>query len=208
MKLLLSCDDVFDALTSGSFAAYEDDSVREHVEECPHCRQLAEETELAADFLGEAVRSCAADPPNVRRARSLADRTFARFQAEERVDLARTQRDTFFALTPQAWSQVGAAAAVLLALGGLFWAASPGTENPSAVLPVFPSQLARASTPGENGLLQLASLRLPDGCVNLASASDVSRYVCCTRCHREGDVIPAARLVAFSQQSCLACHKS
>ena len=214
MKLLLDCDEVFDALTSNSSAEFstagcEDTALQEHLENCPDCRQFAQEVGPAVTRFQAALEEFS-DPAPVDKntSRSLADCVLDRFEAEEQRVLHQTQRRSFLALTAHAWSQLGAAAAVLIALGGLLWATSPGIETAQAAIPHFPSQLSRASAPSEHGLLHLASPELPDGCVNLASRSDVARSVCCARCHREGEVVGAARLVAFSQQSCTACHKS
>ncbi|MBC7853044.1 MAG: hypothetical protein IAF94_06380 [Pirellulaceae bacterium] len=124
--------------------------------------------------------------------------------------MADLHKRSFLTLGAHAWSQLGAAAAILLALGGLFWATSPGQLSEGAdlvALPAFTSPLARGTEPTQHGLLHLASLQLPEACLATTSGS-VSRIDCCTRCHQAGDPLPTVRLVAFSQQSCLACHKS
>jgi len=207
MKVLLNCDDVFEALTSGSDAANEDEALHEHLECCAECRKLAEATEPASGLFAEVLRG---DELDGNAGRSIADTVLARLENQRNVVLAESHKRSFLSLTAHAWSQLGAAAAVLLALGGLFWAASPGeqTQRPElAMLPAFTSTLARATPPTEHGLLHLASLQLPETCLT-SSPGSASRFNCCTRCHHGGDQLPAVRLVAFSQQSCVACHKS
>lgn len=208
MKTLLDCDAVFEALTSGCHAACEDEDLREHLEGCAECRQLAEAISPAAELLEMELRSEDSSHAN---AIALANTVLARLDAQRTAILVESHRRSFLYLTGHAWSQLGAAAAILLALGGLFWAASP--RDPAmqlAALPAFASPLVRGAEPTEHGLLHLASLQLPDNCLTSAAGSQeaAALFQCCTRCHHTGDVLPAVRLVAFSQQSCVACHKS
>ena len=207
MKVLLSCDDVFEALTGSCDAAREDDTLREHLECCADCRKLAEATGPALHLFAGVMRT---DDLDRRDADSITSEVFARLEDERKADLVESHKRSFLSLTTHAWSQLGAAAAILLALGGLFWAASPGEHaqrHELAMLPAFTSTLARATPPTEHGLLHLASLQLPETCLT-ASPGSASRFNCCTRCHHGGEMLPAVRLVAFSQQSCVACHKS
>lgn len=209
MKVLLSCDDVLEALTGSCDAARENEALDEHLKSCADCRRLAEGTEPALHLFADAMLS---ESSNRRDAESMAGEVFARLENQRRVVLVESHRRSFLSLSPHAWSQLGAAAAMLLALGGLFWAASPGEQAPRhelAMLPAFTSALARATPPTEHGLLHLASLQLPEACLSSTAASrNAAKFQCCTRCHHEGETLPAARLVAFSQQSCVACHKS
>lgn len=208
MKLLLDCDAVFDSLASGCDAAREDEALREHLECCPECRHLAEAMEPALGVFEDESRTAerhSASPL------SLANNVLARMDAEQSSVLAESHRRYFLYLNAHAWSQLGAAAAVLLALGGLFWATSPREDSTQlAALPAFASPLARPTEPNEHGLLHLASLQLPSICLTPTAVSKDAAAViqCCTRCHRSGEMLPAVRLVAFSQQSCVACHKS
>ena len=207
MKTLLDCDAVFEALTSGCEAGREDGALDEHLEGCPQCRQLANAIAPATDFL--VVELCA-DERNECSAHHLANKVFARLDAERTVILAESHRRSFLYLNAHAWSQLGAAAAILLALGGLFWATSPReSAGQLAALPTFAAPLARGSEPSEHGLLHFASLQLPGSCLTSVTSQDsAAQFQCCTRCHHSGDMLPVLRLVAFSQQSCLACHKS
>jgi len=208
MKLLLDCDAVFDALTSGCATAREDEALREHLDCCAECRQLAEAMEPAVDVFANESRAAERHSAS---AVSLANKVLAHVDAERSSVLAESHRRCLLYLNAHAWSQLGAAAAVLLALGGLFWATSPREDAAQlAVLPAFTSPLARPTEPTEHGLLHLASLQLPSICLTPTAVSKDAAAViqCCTRCHRSGEMVPVVRLVAFSQQSCVACHKS
>lgn len=208
MKTLLDCDAAFEALTGSSDAACEDEALREHLDCCAECRELAEAISPAAELLEVERR---AEDSSHATAVALANKVFARLDAGRTAVLVESHRQSFLYLTGHAWSQLGAAAAMLLALGGLFWAASP--RDPAvqfAALPALTSPMVRGAEPTEHGLLHLASLHLPGSCVTSAAGSQdaAALFQCCTRCHHSGDLLPAARLVAFSQQSCVACHKS
>jgi hypothetical protein len=210
MKMLLSCDEVFESLTSSSDAAQEDEALGEHLESCAQCRQLADSTRPGMDLFDSALRSGELDHYS---AAALANKVFSRLESEQRAAVTDLHRRSFLSLGPHAWSQLGAAAAILLALGGLFWATSPGQVGEGAdlvALPAFTSPLARGTEPPEHGLLHLASLQLPETCLSTAAVSQdaAAMFQCCTRCHHAGDLLPTVRLVAFSQQSCVACHKS
>jgi hypothetical protein len=209
MKVLLSCDDVLEAMTGSCGAAREDEALHEHLKSCADCRCLAEATEPALHLFADVMRAESLDR---RDADSIAGKVFARLENQRNVVLVESHRRSFLSLSAHAWSQLVAAAAMLLALGGLFWAASPGEQAPQhelAMLPAFTSTLARATPPAEHGLLHLASLQLPEACLSPTAASrHAEKFLCCTRCHHEGETLPAVRLVAFSQQSCVACHKS
>jgi hypothetical protein len=209
MKLLLNCDEVFETLTSGCRAAREDEALQEHLECCAECRQLADATGPASDLFAEVLRVKELDRCG---AVSVANRVLSRLETEQSEALVESHRRSFLSLSGHAWSQLGAAAAILLALGGLFWATNPGVQaqrQELAALPAFTSPLGRAAHPTQHGLLHLASLQLPEACRLPAAASrEAAAFQCCTRCHHGGDLLPAVRLVAFSQQSCVACHKS
>src|SRR5690349_8050480 len=116
MKLLLSCDETFELLTSGCQSAGEKEALQEHLECCTDCRQFAGATGPAADLFADALREDAGDRGD---APAIARTVFARLEAEQQVLLAESHRRTFFRLSPHAWSQLAAAAAVLMALGGL-----------------------------------------------------------------------------------------
>jgi hypothetical protein len=210
MKLLLSCEDVFEALTNGCDVAAADEAIAEHLDCCADCRQLAEAAAPATEVFRRAMPS---DGELRQTSTALANAVLARLASEQTAVHAASHRRSFLALNAYAWSQLGAAAAVLLAVGGLFWAASPGdTSGRSnlAALPAFATPLAGATEPAEYGFLQLASLRLQEKCLTMPKTSPaaVALYECCTRCHHAGDMVPEVRLVAFSQQTCAACHRS
>jgi hypothetical protein len=207
MKVLLDCDEVLEALTSGCPGAQDDEALREHLECCAECCRLAENIAPAADLFDDAL--CSEELEHCSAA-ALAGQVLSRLRSEQNAALADSHKRAFLSLSPHAWSQLGAAAAILLALGGLFWVARPDEQaarTDLVALPAFTSPLARGTEPLEHGLLHLASLQLPEACLTPASGR-ISKIDCCTRCHHAGDLLPAARLVAFSQQSCVACHKS
>jgi len=207
MKVLLNCDDVFDMVTGGEGDFGRDDEVvRDHLMTCDECRRLAEVTRPIANVFARAGQA----ERHHLDAASLSTRVMAQLNGERTVALAAVHRRTFLLLTAQAWSQLGTAAAVLLAVGGLFWAAGPSESAHQARIPAFASSLETAAEPVEHGLLHLASLQLPEKCLKPLSPSPsaAGAFQCCTRCHHAGDMIPAVRLVAFSQQSCTACHRS
>lgn len=210
MNVLLSCDDVFEALTSSCDAARADEGVADHLECCAACRQLATLAEPAADLFAHVMRPSV---PVTATATSLANFVLARLEAEQTAVLAASHRHNFLSLSAYAWSQLGAAAAILLAIGGVFLAASPGGNSGGrdlATLPAFVSPLSDAAEPSDYDFLHLASLRLPPKCLTTPAVSPtaVALHQCCTRCHQAGDLVASVGLVAFTQQTCLACHKS
>ena len=214
MKVLLNCDDVLESLTGDCAAAGDETAVQEHLESCAVCRHLADELAPALDqFQNVAAASqaeqsvgCSTD------CAALANRVWDRLEAERHEIVRHAQVRGFLSLGLHAWSQLGAAAAILLALGTLFWAVGPrdgAASAEQALLPPFPSSLSQASVPEAHGLLHLASLRLPEACLTPATTREAAHsQQCCTRCHHAGDYLPAARIVAFSQSTCTACHKS
>lgn len=214
MKVLLNCDDVFESLTCQCAAAGDETALQEHLETCSHCRELADSLAPAlnlfqgVDAVPSAEERCAGLVASV----ALANRVWRQVEAQQHEVVRDAQSRSFLSLGMHAWSQLGAAAAILIALGGLFWAASPSGRAPRqdfAALPAFASPLVRATQPTEHGLLHLTSLQLQETCLSRGAASrDAAAFQCCTRCHQAGDILPAMRLVAFSQQSCVACHKS
>jgi len=100
------------------------------------------------------------------------------------------------------------------------------TTDPIAVVkPLGPSQNLTSGVPTAQGLLTLASLKLPNTCLpfshrpispveaaQIASAisdGSLNGLRCCTECHRSGSHRSSApHLVASVQQSCQACHRS
>lgn len=205
MKVLLNCDDVFESLTGQCDAAGDEAAVQEHLETCAHCRELADSFAPALNLFREVDAASPADA-------DLAKRIWDRVEAEQQEVVRGAQSRSFLSLGMHAWSQLGAAAAILLALGTLLWAVGPHDGSASAeqaLLPPFPASLSRASVPEAHGLLHLASLHLPEACLTPAAPQQAAHSLqCCTRCHHAGDYLPALRIVAFSQTTCTTCHKS
>jgi len=205
VKLLLRCDDVIESLTGQCAAAGDEAALQEHLESCPTCRRLADELSPALELFQD-VKAAPLDSVG------LANRVWNLVEREQHEVVRRAQARGFLSLGLHAWSQLGAAAAILLALGTLFWAVGPRDDSASAqqaLLPPFSTTLSRASVPEAHGLLHLASLRLPEACLTPPTPQQAAHSLqCCTRCHHAGDYLPAARIVAFSQTTCVACHKS
>lgn len=224
MKLLLSCDDVFDTLTHGPFptGGAEDAALESHLCSCHECRQLAEALRPAVALLHEAIPSRATNLPRYEGtlpARellvgepSLAARVRSLLDDEQ---LALTPRQFATADAQRRWPGYTAVAALALALVALWFAAVPAENQ---------SPLPRASQASAPSLEQLAALHLPRICLtsapamaattpspgdSLPPAENLSDLLCCTRCHHAGDgAAPGLRLIASLQQSCMVCHKS
>lgn len=212
MKLLMTCDDVFEALTHcrqsfGAELREEDQAVKQHLRACQECGRLAKRLGPAVDRLQEEA-AWMDEGDSLPVATRILDRLSAQ---QEKLRPGRTFQH-YLAISGQTWTQLAAAAAILVALSALLWAAAPqrpGGGQEQALLS-FPTPSAAGRQPDAHGLLHLASLRLQVTCrTPKAESQDAAAvFECCTRCHRSGDPLPTARLVAFSQQSCVACHKS
>src|SRR4051812_2247082 len=210
MKRLLSCDDVFEALTRGEPCLHQDDAaLAEHLCACDECHHLAEMIRPSAEFLSEE-----ADWSSEGDAGALATQVLARLDTEQRNSPQVVASRFSLSISAHTWMQLAAAASILVALGTFLWATAPlesAGRHEQALLGPFSTSLAAARQPDEHGLLHLASLNLPKVCLTAAPASPspeiAAALQCCTRCHHAGDSISSVRLVAFSQASCLACHK-
>ena len=213
MKLLLNCDDVFDSLCGDCNLPGDETALQEHLKSCAACRHWAD---AASPALGLFQEVAAAIPDDDDCAGSLcstvlANRIWDRLAAERQEVVRSVQARSFLSLSLHAWSQLGAAAAILLALGTLLWAVAPregSTHAEQVLLPPFASSLSRASAPEAHGFLHLASLRLPENCLTPTTPNEAAHSgECCTRCHQAGGYLPASRTLAFSQATCMACHK-
>src|SRR5688572_27073307 len=156
MKVLLNCDDVFESLTGQCAAAGDETPLQEHLETCASCRELADSLAPALNLFQDVDAVSVAEE---RRASSLAsvalaNRVWRQVEAQQHEIVHGAQSRSCLSLGMHAWSQLGAAAAILLALGGLFWATSPIGRAPRqdfAALPAFASPLVRATQPAEHG---------------------------------------------------------
>jgi hypothetical protein len=229
MKLLVSCDQVFDCLTRGPFpsGSRDDDAVQRHLDSCHECRQLAEALRPAVALLHEALpESEAADLPSYGAAEvdddlgELADGALAA-RIRQIMDRQEVRSRHFTGeVTWLSALRFTAAAMLLAALGtlltGVYW--PQRGERRLVIRPSFSGE----HQPTAEGLLHLASLQLPVGCVpgmprarseagtNPLRSAISAAHVCCTRCHaagKEGAVLTQRSVVAL-QQSCVACHEA
>jgi hypothetical protein len=230
MKLLVTCDQVFDCLTRGPFpsGSRDDDAVQRHLEACHECRQLAEALRPAVALLHEALPAGeAADLPSygaaddddrlcrradgalAARIRMLMDRV------EVRPRSITSQETWLYAVRFLATSVLALALGTLLA--GVFWQEKQGQQ-----LAIAPAIAGERHQPTAEGLVRLASLNLPKVCLPGKPGDDAlagndarpvhgaAAHVCCTRCHaagKEGARLTQRTVVAL-QQSCVACHQA
>lgn len=247
-RLLLNCDQVFEVLTRGPFPSGDpqDEAVERHLRACHECRQLAEALRPAVAMMHEAVSSDEAEQlPEYQgslpwQRRSTRRKTPVARLAGPQKAKAPPQRcvptlKRGEPRPPQMLSAIRlvAASLILAALGLIFGnnllapAVVPRNSNqqPVAATPaVVHAPGSVSGVPTAQGLLTLASLKLPNTCVpfshrpispeeaaqiaNAISAGSLNGLRCCTECHRSGSPRSAAsRLVASLQQSCQACHR-
>jgi hypothetical protein len=223
-KLLMNCDQVFDVLTRGPFptGAASDAAVEHHLRCCHDCRELAEALQPAVELLHEAIA-----PED---ANGLPEYQGALASARGSVATAEAWRPTPLAVRRLSRPQVGqrrpsklqsiarfTAALVLFgALGLLVWGVISTAKHTASHRERIPTRLDQA------GLLTLASLKLPAGCLPREMIASVGASElpgvppaainqealrCCTECHNAAHP-ERAMLGTFSplQQSCVACH--
>jgi hypothetical protein len=233
MKVLVSCDQVFDVLTRGPFSAAtrEGQAVQRHLEVCHECRQLAEALRPAVELLHEALPAeelsalpaygageeedavCRrADGALAARIRQMLDRQEVQ---PRRANLEPWVQGVKFM----------AACVLVVALGtlvvGLF--AQLGTSPPPRHLLVRGgAELGAGHQPSAAGVLRLTALDLPTQCFTATPAAASSAetpqaaavvawgHACCTRCHAAGKSTASLtpRTFAVLAQSCSACHES
>ncbi|MEX2025840.1 MAG: hypothetical protein WEH44_01045, partial [Pirellulaceae bacterium] len=205
MKLLVSCDQVFDCLTRGPFPSgcRDDDAVQRHLDACHECRQLAEALRPAVALLHESLpASEAADLPSYGAAEvddGLGERADGALAARIRQIMDRQEVRPRRITSEEKWLSAvrfTAAALLLAALGtlltGVFW--PQHAERRMVIRPSFSGE----HQPTAEGLLHLASLKLPEGCVpgmptamseagaNPLRAANPAAHVCCTPCLAAG----------------------
>lgn len=230
-RLLMNCDQVFDVLTRGPFptGAGSDEAVERHLRACHECRQLAEALQPAVELLHESIaRDEAAELPEYQGALMAIERSVA--TAEEMrprpLSIQQLARTSAGERRQAAWTSFAQFAVVLLlfaAVGSLTWNVFTTTKHRgeqdgllAAVLPAGATTTARLD---EQGLMSLASLKLPARCFphqTLLNATDAKAQAaaidqdalrCCTECHNSSSTVRSApRLVAAMKQSCTACH--
>lgn len=228
MKVLVSCDHVFDILTRGPFPTghSSDEAVEQHLRVCHDCRQLAEALRPAVELLHEAVaRDESLALPEYQGSLPVASRRRAAAVADEPRPLSLGMRKVhprqprgprkshlnYARLTGAI--RLLAASILIGALVTLGWGLV--TTNPDGVRSAnFPRP-----TLDEQGLVTLASLKLPASCIPAElgaarpglpiSAKLQAELACCTGCHAAGKTHRLnGQQIALLEKSCVACHRS
>jgi hypothetical protein len=232
MKLLVTCDQVFDCLTRGPFPSggREDEPVQRHLEACHECRQLAEALRPAVALLHESLPvGEQAELPSYGAADeddSLCQRADGALAARIRMMMDRhevlprtiTSQDKWlYAVRFLAGSVLAVAMGTLLA--GVFFQTRQRDVGPLAIAPVLDRERHQ---PTAEGLVRLAALNLPKICLpgmpgddpsarnDSQSLGGTASHACCTRCHAAGKdgAVLTRRTIAALQQSCVACHQA
>lgn len=242
-KLLFNCDQVFDVLTRGPFPAGEpsDDAVEQHLRACHDCRCLAEALRPAVALLHEAIASDdACGLPEYQGALAerrspgrnmLSPRPLPRGMRQlshsPMISRPRPQADNLLKLV-----RLTAAAMLVVALGILVYGFSAApTSSPAMPLaqrPAFAEPLAEPE-PTADGLLRLASLRLPAAClpnehrprspqhaallIAALQNGTLANLHCCTECHHATAALHSAALrsavaITALTEHCRTCHRS
>jgi hypothetical protein len=223
-RLLLDCDQVFDVLTRGPFpsGSSEDAGVERHLAACHECRQLAEALAPAVECFHEAVSGQElATLPAYRGALARRGATSAK------PDVRSPSADSRFLAASIAGLALG-----LLVAGTMLLPLSPFAIQDNRSSLVKGDHAAKSDhLPTADGLLKLASLRLPATCLPrshrplspeqanqfalLLSDGSLASLRCCTDCHHATSRSPssathliAANAMTAFQQSCQACHRS
>ncbi|MDX1948827.1 MAG: hypothetical protein SFU86_25795 [Pirellulaceae bacterium] len=231
MNHLPNCDQVFEVLTRGPFPTGQasDAAVERHLRACHDCRQLAEALQPAVELLHESLApEQSLDLPEYQGLLASVERAIATEQAPQQVrpqvrKVVRPERRPSAAPSAALGAFRLVAATVLLsALATLLWGLATTSRQAvagRAPLILAPASATRPAVQIDNqGLVTLASLQLPAGCVprdllvqagrvqplEIASGTSV---LCCTICHRAGQEARAGeRALAAVQKSCAACH--
>src|SRR5258706_973826 len=164
MKRLLSCNDVFEALTSGESCLHQDDgALAEHLCACEECRHLAEMIRPGATYLREEAAWTGEGD-----AGALPTKVLANLETQRRNSPQAVAARFSLAVSAHAWMQLAAAASILVALGTLLWATGAmeiAGQHEQGMLAPFTASLDAGRQPDEHGLLHLASLHLPQVCL-------------------------------------------
>lgn len=219
MKVVVSCDDVFEVLTRGPFPTgrAQDEQVDAHLAVCHECRQLAEALRPAVDLIQEAMLENEKEPLPV---------YLGRFHATVSEPPVKPRRPP----TGSSSQLTGVSVVALLAIVALFVVTCEGLfsdgETPSAQqsMSVFGGGVIRGVKQQVDEPL-LSSLGVPLSCFpgrntahmpieNLVAAdghthaSVADSIVCCTRCHHAGgNALHSDRGIRVVTASCIACHE-
>jgi len=237
-RALINCDQVFEVLTRGPFptGSADDEAVERHLRACHDCRQLAEALRPAVALMHEAVAADqAVDLPEYQGALPWTRPQRRRLSV---VRLAKPPEPKRPAATPMPpappirverrqpqWLSAGRLIAASLLIAGLgFWFGG-SLPSPNLAISHVSIQPAAEGVPSAQGLLTLASLKLPAVCLPLTyqprtqeravqiaaslSNGSLDSLHCCTECHHAGgNQASAVQLAAISQRNCQICHRS
>lgn len=209
MKTMVSCDSVFEILTSAPFPRGEagDVEVEAHLRLCHECRTLAEALRPAVRFFHESQEVDASLPcyhgP-------LAERLVHANPTSKRREGLRK------------WFINGFAASLATCL--LAWLCLPYWNGERKDVSV--SSKSMAATPDSVGWETLKSLRLPLSCLpasrqasrvsfriavvdqSASSHTEKLGFLCCAECHRpRGTGVATVRAMQALNTACLACHR-
>jgi hypothetical protein len=234
-KLLMNCDQVFEALTRGPFptGAESDEAVEHHLRCCHECRALAEALQPAVELMHEAIApEHAVGLPEYSGLLASIECDVATAQAERPTSLnvrqlARPESAVRRPVAFVSFAQFAVALVVFAAVGSVLWgviATAKHNDPPKlffsgVIAPSGPKTLARLD---DRGLMTLVSLNLPAKCfpkdaliisgdpqhpAGPPATINQAALVCCTECHN-ADHPQRALLgtVAAMQRSCVACH--
>ena len=229
MKLLVSCDQVFDRLTRGPFPAgqRDDDAVERHLASCHECRELAEALRPAVALLHESLPASEAaalpaygsseeEEGLCERADGALSRRIRQIMDRQEVQPRRVSRQELWLPSVR----LVAASILIAALGTLVAGVFTGPKREVRSSLATAAAADEPHQPSAEGVLLLASLKLPVVCLpgmpsptTDAGGREESRtlvalkHVCCTRCHAAGKSVPlSVAAIGTMQQSCTACH--
>jgi hypothetical protein len=234
-KLLLTCDQVFDALTRGPFPTghADDDAVESHLLACHECRRLAEALRPAVALMHEAGGDETDDLPRYQGSLPESSprplyRLLESADANSLPPVQSCQRSTPHAISGDHLRLIAASLLVFVlvaGVSGLLQSPLPRGDAQLASRELATGMAGGESHRYEQALVKLASLKLPATCLPLthrpasaAQAAEIALAVadgsldalhCCTECHHAGaQRVNAVQFVAASQQACRACHRS
>ena len=225
-RLAVSCDEVFEVLTSGPFPresrcegsaapciVAQDAEIESHLAACHECRQLAEALRPAVELIDAAVQEIDADLPVYRG--SLPSPVAGTLRVPS---ASSNPRSRSVSQPLEGFWRFAAALALGIGLLVLFqFSDAKGRRDHDSVWP--PITQSADHRPSADGLAQLSSLGLPIACL-LPRGKDgrheqietsLGRYACCVGCHSPANenrsgTRPPASAVAILASSCLACH--
>jgi hypothetical protein len=210
MHSKLTCDEIFDVLTRGPVSLDESPDIRQHLEACSGCRELAEAFRPAVGLLHE----------------SLEDRFLPRVEGllfDATVDLERGDLKSPHAsgrathTSPSAGVALAEANAAARPSGAHSGDTSSrkAPDTNASWMPLLAAMLAGVALFGWSGRgaeadrnppipTNQSSAQLPEGHLPLVAAEGGS-VLCCVECHRP-NADAGKPAIALLAQSCMTCH--